>query len=350
MKPGIAVGIAAAALWLPQGRSWALDAVAQRRLTARAARDLGHDSVPEAADVAPPDAAVRAGAAALAGAGVSAQDVEVLGHAWMHYQGHDLWSPAHYVARGLGAVRALPVGIQQVCNGGSAAVDLVAARLVAGADGAGGVRAGLVTTADRFVPPGFDRWGGDYAVAYGDGATAVVLRFPAGPGDALVLRSLATFAAVELEEMHRGADAFMPAARMQRESVDMRATKRAYLHAYGDESFTKVNEHAIRTVVAQALQEAGWSANDPRLRRVILPRFGRRTLTESWIPVLADCVPATAVDVGRATGHLGAGDAVAGLAELIDGRMLAAGEAALVFSAGAGFTWSCLLVQAPLWM
>ncbi|MFG2291146.1 ketoacyl-ACP synthase III family protein [Streptomyces sp. NPDC048595] len=342
------MGIAAAALWLPQGRSSASVAVAERRLTSRAARDLGHDSVPEALDIAPPDAAVRAATAALADAQVAAADLEVVGHAWMHYQGHDLWSPAHYVARRLGAVRALPVGIQQVCNGASAAMDLVAARLVAaGAHAQGRPRTALVTTADRFAQPGFDRWAGDYAVAYGDGATAVVLRCPAQPGDALVLRAQATFAAVELEEMHRGADAFMPAARMQRDRVDMRATKRAYLRRYGDEQFTKLNEHAIRTVVAQALEEAGWSRDDPRLRHVILPRFGRKTLTESWIPVLTDCVRATPLDVGRATGHLGAGDAVAGLAELLDGRMLAPGQAALVFSAGAGFTWSCLLVQAP---
>ncbi|MEU7163321.1 ketoacyl-ACP synthase III family protein [Streptomyces morookaense] len=342
------VGIAAAALWLPEGRSAAADAFGAGRLRARDVRDLGHESVPDAGATAPPDLAVRAARTALEISGTDPGELDVLGHAWMYYQGHDLWSPAHYIARSLGARAALPVGVQQVCNGGAAAVDLVAAHLAAAPPGpAGRPRLGLVTTADRFGEPGFDRWAADYGVAYGDGGTAVVLRRPAAAGDVLHLRAVATYAATDLEEMHRGADPFMPAARTHRPRVDMRATKRAYLSAHGADQFTATNEHAIRTVLERALRTAGIGPRDPRLRHAVLPRFGARTLRDSWLPVLSESTTAQPLDLGRETGHLGAGDAIAGLAELVRQGLPAPGEAALVFSAGAGFTWSCLVVEAP---
>ncbi|MFE7118258.1 3-oxoacyl-[acyl-carrier-protein] synthase III C-terminal domain-containing protein [Streptomyces sp. NPDC057654] len=349
-------GIAAAALWLPGGRSRADDAVREGRLRRRQAADLGHEEIPVAEDVAPPDMAVRAARTALAAAGVEAGDIGLTCHAWMYYQGHDLWSPAHYIAHRLGALRAVPVGVQQVCNGGSAAVELAAARLVAGATASTTASTtasatapdwALVTTADRFAEPGFDRWASDYGVAYADAGTAVLLRLPAAPSDALLLRSVASVAAPELEVMHRGADPFTPVPRGHRPRVDMRATKRAYLHEHGNEPFARANRHAIGAVVAEALEGGGPDPWDPRLRYAVLPRFGAKTLAESWVPELAGRTGAEPVDFGRTTGHLGAGDAAAGLAELVRRRALAPGESALVFSAGAGFTWSCLLVQAP---
>ncbi len=382
-------GIAAAALWLPRGRSRADDAVREGRLRGRQSRDLGHEEVPDAEDVAPPDMAVRAARTALARAGVEAADLGQTYHAWMYYQGYDLWSPAHYVAHRLGALRAVPVGVQQVCNGGSAAVERAAARLAAGAGAGVGVGVGvgasvagfapalvpttattasvtasatasttastttpasdwaLVTTADRFAGPGFDRWASDYGVAYGDAGTAVLLRLPAGPSDALLLRSVASVAAPELEVMHRGADPFALVPRGHRPRVDMRATKRAYLHEHGNEPFARANRRAIGAIVAEALDGAGLDPWDPGLRYAVLPRFGAKTLAESWVAELAGLTGAEPVDFGRTTGHLGAGDAAAGLADLLRRRALAPGESALVFSAGAGFTWSCLLVQAP---
>lgn len=347
MRPTEPVGIVAAGLWLPEGRSRASDAVTAGRLRERDAVALGHESVPDAGAVAPPDAAVLAARGVLDAAGLEAGGLDVLAHAWMYYQGHDLWSPAHYIARRLDALRALPIGIQQVCNGGAAAMGLVMAWL-ASSGPAPSTRLGMVTTGDRFTEPGFDRWAGDFGVAYGDAGTAVLLRRPAADGDVLLLRSVATVADPLLEEMHRGTDPFSPVARGQRDQVDMRATKRAYLRTHGIQPFNSSNRRAIRTVVSQALADGAMDGRDPRLTHVVLPRFGAKTLAESWIPVLAEQVGrAQLLDLGRDTGHLGAGDAVAGLADLVARGLLAPGSSALVFSAGAGFTWSCLLVEAP---
>ncbi|MEU6106024.1 ketoacyl-ACP synthase III family protein [Streptomyces flaveolus] len=344
------VGIVSAKLWLPEGREAARDAVRDGRLRPRHARELGHTEVPSAPETAAPDMAVRAATGALREAGVAPGTIGVLLHAWMYYQGHDLWSPAHYVADRLGADEAAPVGVQQVCNGGSSAIAMAAACLAPGTgtlESTDGTRWALVTTADRFCGPGFDRWGSDYGVVYGDAGTAVVLRTPAQSRDALVLLGLSTVAAPGLEAMHRGSDEFGTHPHALRRTVDMRATKRAYLMEHGVESFEQANRAAVRTVTRRALAQAGWKADDPRLRYALLPRFGAKTLAESWHGPLRECVGAELLDLGRHTGHLGAGDAVAGLADLVGSRLLAPGQAALVYSAGAGFTWSCLLVQAP---
>ncbi len=338
------VGIAAASTWLPESRSRAETAVAEGRLLQRHATDLGHGDVPSTEHESPPDMAVRAARSAIETACVDAAELDMVCHAWMYFQGHDLWSPAHYIAHQLGARSAFPVGVQQICNGGAAGIELVVPRLaMARGEGTG---LGLVTTADRFAPPGFDRWSSDYGVAYGDGATAVLLRSPADAADVLTLRSVASVAAPELEAMHRGADPFALAARTQRTQVNMRATKRAYLLAHGDVAFVDANQRSIQKVVAAALDDAGLKEDDPRLRLAVLPRFGSKILREVWVPILSACVRATPMDWGQATGHLGAGDSLANLTDLVRFEALAPGEIALVFSAGAGFTWSCLVVQA----
>lgn len=352
MKPAGSIGITSASIWLPEDRSRAADMVESRGLRARDARGLAHASLPVARDIAAPEMAVLAAGGALRSADVAADRLDALCHAWMYYQGHDLWSPPHYIAHEIGALRAVPFGIQQVCNGGAAAVELMAAYLStsqitgSGTSGSGRPKWGMVTTADRFVEPGFDRWSSDYGVAYGDGSTAVVLRSPAGPDDPLRLLAAATVAAPELESMHRGADPFASAPHSFRAKVDMRATKRAYLHRHGDLDFSEVNERAVHSVVDTVLRDAGVGPDDPRLQYAVLPRFGMKLLTENWIPVLSARVGAKVENFGQDTGHLGAGDAIANIADLLKGRFLAPGEMALVFSAGAGFTWSCLLVQA----
>ncbi|MFF4156672.1 ketoacyl-ACP synthase III family protein [Streptomyces sp. NPDC001678] len=338
------MGIASTAVWLPEKRDGAAEAVAEDRVEARAARDLGHPRLPVADAISAPEMAVHAAQQALYSGGVRAADLGLLCHAWMHYQGHDLWSPAHYIAHQIGAHHSVPVGIQQICNGGAAALELAVARLSLESSSP---RHALVTTADRFVPPWFDRWRSDYGAAYGDAATAVLLRQPAEPDDALLLRALNTAAAPHLEAMHRGEDPFARLPRDNSPVVDMRRTKRVYLRDHGVEEFSKINREMIRYVVTGALRDAVLTADDPRLRFLLLPRLGRKILEDAWYPTLREITPAPVVDWGHDTGHLGTGDLPAGLNEVLRRDALAPGEFGLVLNAGAGFTWSCAVVEAP---
>ncbi|MGR3931777.1 ketoacyl-ACP synthase III family protein [Streptomyces sp. BRA346] len=341
--------VSAATTWLPATAETPDDAVRAGRLAPEDVAATGYRRLPVSRAEAPPEMAVRAARRALELAGHDPRDVGLLVHAWTYHQGHDFWSPAHYIAHGAGALDALPVGVQQMCNGGACALELAAARLQA--DPATG--AALVTTADRFCEPGFDRWRGDYGLWYGDGATAAVLRTAAPDrdrGQALELLSLVTAAAPAMETMHRGRDAFSPAPREHSRVVDIRRTKKAFLEDNGKEHFAKIVQQRVPSVLRAALYDAGVSPDDPALRGVLLPRLGHAALSAAYTPAVALVTSAPARDVGHDTGHLGAGDILANLALLAGpGRWrLSPGETAVVLSAGAGFTWTCAVVRRPV--
>jgi 3-oxoacyl-[acyl-carrier-protein] synthase III len=341
-----ALSIAAAALWLPPARETAEDAIAAGRLDPDTAAAKGYLAVPVSEELAAPELAVLAADQALATAGWQASTIDLVVHAWTYYQGHDFWSAPHFVAHRVGAVHAVTVGVQQMCNGGAAAVEVAATRLLA--DPA--VARALVTTADRFAPPAFDRWGGDHGAVYGDGATALLLAGPelgpqAGP-EAAPLRLLATASssAPQLERMYRGDDPFGLAPRTVTDRVDTTRTVRQFR---GDRpQLDDLVTEAMHTVVSRALTEARLDGDDARLRFVAPPRLAHRVVDVSYRAVVAAHTSAALLRLGRDTGHLGAGDAAANLADIHAGGLLTPGEIAILLSVGAGFTWSALVVQA----
>jgi 3-oxoacyl-[acyl-carrier-protein] synthase-3 len=279
--------------------------------------------------------AVLAARQALAEAGCDAMGLALVMHAWTHYQGHDFWSPAHFVAHQIGASRAVAMGLQQMCNGGAAALELAAAWLRANPP----ARHCLVTTADAFGGPAFDRLRGDQGIAYGDGATAMVLGGPIAP---YALCSTATACAPELELMHRGDDAFGSAPRGE---VNVRRTKSAYAKAGMMPHFRATAQTAIRAVIRQSLAHAGFDPADDRIRGLALPRLGRSVLDAAYLPAVDGLTAGKTLSWGAETGHLGAGDAAANLRQIQDEELLGPGEVAVLLSAGAGFSWTSLVVQ-----
>ncbi|MCC3778315.1 ketoacyl-ACP synthase III family protein [Streptomyces sp. UNOB3_S3] len=332
--------------WLPDTTVKAVEALADGLVTQDEAESIGYEQLPVSGGESAPEMAVLAGRAALERSGVAPASVRAVLHAWTYYQGHDFWSPAHYVADRTGATGGVPIGVQQMCNGGAAALETALTRLVAMPDH-GPV---LVTTGDRFLRPGFDRWRGDYGVWYGDGGTAAVLERREGPaGAALVLDALVTEAAPDLEIVHRDASRFQEAPLSAGPTVDVRRTKKAFLTGTGREPFVGRLRETTTRVVASALAEAGLEPGGPALRAVLLPRLGRATARDIYGPAVAAVTPAPVVDLGAGTGHLGAGDVFSNLTALAgDGPWgLRSGEHAVVLSAGAGFTWSGVVVHRP---
>lgn len=102
-------------------------------------------------------------------------------------------------------------------------------------------------------------------------------------------------------------------------------------------------------MVTAALGEADLDPGDPSLRAVLLPRLGQATARDIYGPAVAVVTSAPVVDLGATTGHLGAGDLFSNLTALSgDGPWgLRPGEHAVVLSAGAGFTWSGVVVRRP---
>ncbi|MEV0975845.1 3-oxoacyl-[acyl-carrier-protein] synthase III C-terminal domain-containing protein [Streptomyces sp. NPDC049915] len=289
--------------------------------------------------LAPVELAALAAATSLDASGTPPERITQLLHAWTYHQGHEFWSPAHYLAQRVGAVAAEPVGIQQMCNGGLAAIVQAACRLLA--TGAGPA---LVTTADCFPQPGFDRWGGDYGVCYGDGATSVLVdRAPRGRSVRLL--SAATVAAPVLEGMHRGDAPFSPAPTSGVKTLLPKLAKKEFLTANPALPFGPIAHDAVTSVVARALRDAGVGPDDARLRAAALPRLARHVIADAYEPAFREVCAAPVVRLGSDTGHLGAGDAVANLSDLLDRDDVRPGDLLVLLSAGAGFTWSAAIVE-----
>ncbi|MGW1291208.1 hypothetical protein ACWD4N_48750, partial [Streptomyces sp. NPDC002586] len=185
---GSDVRIAAVGTWLPAKLEYTERVVQEQRLDPRTAASMGVSAVTVADGIATPDMAVKAAECALQRAGWRAEDVNLLIHSWLYYQGHELWSPPHYIAHRLGAVNCLPMAIHQGCDGGALALQDAVLRL----SGQPGIGKALVTSADRFTAPAVDRWNCQPSMALGDGATAIALeRGPVG-NSPFSLLSLAT--------------------------------------------------------------------------------------------------------------------------------------------------------------
>jgi 3-oxoacyl-[acyl-carrier-protein] synthase III len=343
MRLGNGLGIRAVRNCLPVTVETAQDALTRGRISNEDLTNTGVTEVPVSGTVSAPDMAVEAARGALAAAGWDGAGLGFTAHAWIHHQGHDFWSPAHYVAHRVGAVRGVPLGIQVMCNGGGTALEAAASRLRA--DPSTGTA--LVTTGDRFPDEGFDRWAGDYGVFYGDGATAVLLHERDDAVDEFTLLGLSSAAVSAAEGLHRGRDEFTPASRWISDRIDVKRTKKAFINDVGLDSFYSGVHAALRGIVTTALEEAGIDVDDPRIRVLALPRVGIKVRRETYHPAVEGLIKARVVELGNRTGHLGAGDMAANLADIREQELLAPGEIALTISAGGGFGFTCAVVARP---
>jgi 3-oxoacyl-[acyl-carrier-protein] synthase-3 len=331
------IGIASVADWLP-GRVQTEGVLSAGGYDADEYRETGTEAVTVADDMAAPDMAVAAALRALEAAAVSPEEVSVLLHACLYHQGHDFWPVASYIQRcALPGNQALAVTVGQMSNGGLAALELGAAYLAA----APARSAALITAADRFCTPGFDRWRSDTGIVYGDGGAAAVLVKGDGCGRLL---SIASVSDPSLEQMHRGGDPFTPAPWHNGQPLDIGRRKRAYLHQVGLSSTLERFGRGLREVVATALDEAGMTL--PEVARFVLPNVGVKLIEREYLAHL-DIEWSQTIwhEWGKYTGHLGAADQLAGLSELLTNRWVEVGDRVALIGVGAGFTWTCALVE-----
>ncbi|TYB66644.1 3-oxoacyl-ACP synthase [Nonomuraea sp. PA05] len=334
------LAIRGAAVHLP-GRSLKVpEALAGGLLRPEDCAASGYEGLPAAEPGETPETlAVRAARLALEQAATPSSAIRLLVHTWLHRPAHPFWSPAHHIADRLGAGRAMPLTVQQMSNGSAAALHTAAAWLTADPD----TGPALITAADTFAAPGFDRWRGDIML-YGDAGCAVVIDLPASGRDDLHLVALASAAAPHLESVHRaGRRPGDPATPHPRE------TRRRFVAEHDAESFRTAAQTGAAEAISTALRHAGLDSGGPAPRMVLLPRVGARTLAVLYRPVLDRLLPGVpCLDLGHRTGHLGAGDLLANLAAFPAADCsLPPGEQALILSGGGGFTWTCGVFRRP---
>ncbi|WP_086767592.1 ketoacyl-ACP synthase III family protein [Streptomyces bobili] len=335
--PAQDIRIAGCGVWLPP-RAPVAQAVAAGLCDEALATATAMVSVAVAQDEPAPEMAARAARTALARGG--SDDVSLILHASFFYQGHDLWAPASYVQRVAVGNHCPAIEVGQVSNGGMAALGLAVDHLSAGRRAGAAGRRVLVTTGDAFRPPGFDRWRSDPGTFYGDGGTALVLSSQEGFAR---IRGLATVSAPELEGMHRGDDPFGSAPFSHRPVVDLEACKKDFLTSRRVTQVIAASAAAQDAALGRALAAAGAELAD--IDRFVLPHMGRKRLRAGFLNRLGIGEDRTTWEWSRGVGHLGAGDQIAGFDHLVGSGSVGPGDMVLWMSVGAGFTYSCAVVE-----
>ncbi|MER5537739.1 ketoacyl-ACP synthase III family protein [Streptomyces mirabilis] len=295
----------------------------------------GYATVAAEETLYPADMALIAAERALATAGVKPSDLRLLMVTGIHRHGHKrLWSPASWLQSKLGCPRALPLTVNQGCNAQMLGLE-VAARYLGGLGGG----PALVVATDRFGGSSFDRFTADYGIVYGDGAAAAVLTTDP---DATGWRIAAchTVSDPGLEGLHRADEPAPERPDLLAAEHDVRSAKRRFLSEHGMNRLREATRAAVGEI-SRTLLPAGV---DPRLCRIVYPNLGLKLLEENYFPEFPGGADASLWAFGRTVGHLGSGDQIAGLDHIAD-EAFAPGDRLLLLGAGAGFSWTGMLVE-----
>lgn len=295
-----------------------------------------------AGDLSAPEMAVWAARQAVSRSGHRPADFAVLMHASVLHQGPDLWPPQSYIQRNTIGGSAPAVEIRQSCNGMLAAMELSCRYL-----SADGPVAALITGADNFGAPLFDRWrylsgaGTNRASILGDAAAAIVLSKRAGLAR---LRAINSMSVPALEELSRsGVPLFPPGATVGR-SVEMGA-RLAHYRSSDPDAFAaaKTTQQEARTVLAErTLAEAGIGAG--QVTRATHVFAGGEPYIKSVLAPLGVDPARGMLELGRGLGHLGTCDHVVSLDHLLTTGQVGPGDHVLMLSNG-GASLVCAVVE-----
>jgi 3-oxoacyl-[acyl-carrier-protein] synthase-3 len=335
--------VASVASWLPAALRLS-DAVRWGECPPEVAAESGIQAVTVSTE-APPFLASRAARLAIERAGRGTGPVSLLLYATISYQGHDEWHAPSFIQRTAVGVHnpSLISEIRQMADGGLAALELAAAYVSAGA-----ADTALVVAADRFSPPGYDRWRSDPGTPLGDGGGALLLSRRAGFAR---LRCVVSWSDPELEGMDRGDDLFGVVPFATRRSVDKVTARTAFAARLGDDNIERLLREGHRSVVRWALDEAGVMLDE--IDWFVLPHRGWAELEERYLKPLAISVERTTWQYGRQVGHLGAADQFVGFDALASSGRLRPGDLCLLLGTGGGYTWTCACVEVlerPGWL
>ncbi|CAL9641803.1 ketoacyl-ACP synthase III family protein [Streptomyces sp. enrichment culture] len=323
--------IAAASSWLPERMT--LDEAEHAGLADRArVWNTGIESVCVSADRSAPEMAVLAARDALERAEVESKDLHLLLHACAYHQGHDMWPAASYIQRFSGGGSCPAVEVRQMSNGGMMALELAAGYLRAG-----NRPTALITTADRFSLPGFDRWHSDPSTICGDGGTAVVLSTRTGFAR---LRALVSVSDSGLEHGGRG-ERFSDAPLAAGSPVDLNSD--SLVRELGVVALLDRIQAGQREAFDRACAQADVKFSE--IDWYVLPNLGRTRMRAQYFDPFGIDPQRSTWSWGRQVGHLGAGDQFAGLAHLVSEGALEPGQLCLLAGVGAGFTWTVGIVE-----
>jgi 3-oxoacyl-[acyl-carrier-protein] synthase-3 len=157
------------------------------------------------------------------------------------------------------------------------------------------------------------------------------------------LRSLVTVSDPGLEVIGRGDAPFAAAPLERARPIDAETPRTEAIAALGLTEVLERLRAGQSAAVRRALDEAELDKDD--IDWFVLPHLGLPKMEVQFFEPLGITRDRTTWEWGRRVGHLGAGDQIAGLHELVTSGRLAPGGRALLAGIGAGFTWSAAVVE-----
>lgn len=322
-------------VWLPP-RLTIAEAVAAGECPPNVPERTGSMSVTVSTRESAAEMAVLAARSALDRSGSFGSDVDLILHADTYYQGRDVWAVASYVQHETVDNQCPAIEIRQMSNGGMASLELAASYLIARPERSDA----LLTTADRFCSPGFDRWRTDPGTPYADGGAALVLSRRGGYAR---LRALAVHADPVLEPLHRGDEPFGTTPLAHGAPLRFDGAARAFNRRHGMSFSMRRIAEGQSTVLERVLAEAEVELDD--IDWFVLPNFGYLRLESFYYNRYGIDPDRTTWNWGRTVGHLGAGDQFAGLDHLVTSGMATPGSTCLLLGVGAGYSWGGAVVE-----
>jgi 3-oxoacyl-[acyl-carrier-protein] synthase-3 len=286
-----------------------------------------------ATDEAAADMAVHAGRLALRRSGHHGDDVALLLHATAGHNGLDGWNAASYVQHRVLGQAGWSLEVRQLSNGALASIELARAYLHAT-----GGEAAMITTADRFDGPAWNRWTASPGLVFGDGASATVL---SRRGGFARIRSCVSVADPELEGMQRGTRPLGPGPADEQVSLHSRTLE--FAETMPLREATRRMAAGLRAAADRAADEAELALD--QADHYVLPNFGWELLHKECLEPLGLTADRTTWTWGNETGHCGASDQFGALDHLAERNRLQPGQRVLVVGVGGGFNWTCAVVD-----
>jgi 3-oxoacyl-[acyl-carrier-protein] synthase III len=303
----------------------------------------GWTGVAIAGDISAPDMAVVAAREALSRSRYSAQDVALLLHGGTGVQGTQGWMPHHYVQRHALGGFAAAIELGQNCNGCVFGISLAAGYLSL----LDGDSAALITGADNWGFPGFDRFGyarglSDRGSIFGDAACAMVVSNTSGFAR---VKSICNGSVPEMEEMWRHEGPLFPPRLDPTEAADLAERAGSFVRRAPERlpglmaDFIKQRKYLI----SEALAEADVDADD--VARFTHVFSGTSRYIEGIARPFGLSPGKGMLEFGRGVGHLSVCDHIASLAHLVTTRALQPGDHVLVVSNGAGMSLTVAVIE-----
>lgn len=294
-----------------------------------------HRSSPE---VGATDLAAEAAKKAMAEAGVSGTEVDLVVLAVADVAEYLYWDPAASLQARIGAHRAEAVWLNQACIAGVMSFEAVAGKFFTHPD----YRVAVIVSANRFCDAYLNRMNNTSCVV-SDGAVAAVARRGHRSCRWLASEMLTDGRYADLFRLEHGGTArpFDPAR-----GEDVRATLdvSTFFKRNGSElaRFVQALNQRSRAVLERACVRGGIRAQD--VARVVYLNDNRSAMMD-LAAALDIPLERTNAELGFEHGHIGCADQLFGLQEYVETGEVDTGDVVALSSIGRGMHWACTLVQ-----